>query len=783
MIRKEWKIINNKDTKPLIERLLSVRGITSKEDIKEFLNPLDITLTHPNAFCDMHKAVDRIEQAVKNNDKILIYGDFDADGVTSTSLLMKTLTHVGANVEYYIPTRETDGHGLNSNSLVKLMVKVKPKLIITVDCGISNIEEVAFINSFKKDVIITDHHEAPEQLPDALAIINPKAQNSLDENLTTKELKYLSALAGVGVAFKLAQGVLERFEKLDYSMEILPFVAVGTIADIVPLIGENRYYVLKGLELISKGHHYGLKRVLENAGYNDIESGITAEQIAFGVAPRINACGRLDSVEDAIKVLISDNMQEIELSVMALENFNKIRQELCNTIFEEADKMAEKSKDNILVLFKKDWHVGIIGIVASKLVEKYGKPTFLMTYSEDTNQIRCSARGVEGCEELNLYNIIANISEKLDGFGGHALAAGLYFSLDKTTFEDVKKALILSYNTLMNSKKPTPILNIDLEIEPTDLTEDLITDISKLEPFGAANPSPIFAIKDFKLKQKKLMGSNKEHLRLTVEKNGAIFNAIWWSYGDIALKDGDTLDIAFSPQLNTFNGNTTIQLIIKDIHSDCIVETQDSKVITYDNRKKTDITEKVNSYLKNAKYDFCIFAENHSIIEELKKYDEISKRIVNRHSLNPTDGIMFFDYPPSEEIMQTVLEKVCPIRIHYMYYDLDKVKSFDYLKTMLGMIKYVCKSKDGKFDLNSSACFLGITNNMVETLLELFEDCKSINITERTEDYFIIKFIKQISTENLKNSENYNVFVEQLSNSIALRKHYLECDINELTTI
>lgn len=782
MIRKEWKIINSKDTKPLIERLLSVRGITNKEDIKEFLNPLDITLTHPNAFCDMHKAVDRIEQAVQNNDKILIYGDFDADGVTSTSLLMKTLTHVGANVEYYIPTRETDGHGLNSNALVKLMVKVKPKLIITVDCGISNVEEVAFINSFKKDVIITDHHEAPEQLPDALAIINPKAQNSLDENLTTKELKYLSALAGVGVAFKLAQGVLERFEKLDYSMEILPFVAVGTIADIVPLIGENRYYVLKGLELISKGRHYGLKRVLENAGYNDIESGITADQIAFGVAPRINACGRLDSVEDAVKVLISDNKQEIELSVMALENFNKVRQELCNTIFEEADKMAEKSRDNILVLFKKDWHVGIIGIVASKLVEKYGKPTFLMTYSEDTNQIRCSARGVEGCEELNLYNIIANISDKLDGFGGHALAAGLYFSLDKTSFEDVKKALISSYNTLMNSKKPTPILNIDLEIEPTDLTEDLITDISKLEPFGAANPSPVFAIKDFKLKQKKLMGSNKEHLRLTVEKNGAIFNAIWWSYGDIALKDGDTLDIAFSPQLNTFNGNTTIQLIIKDIHSDCIVETQESKIITYDNRKKTDITEKVNAYLKNAKYDFCIFAENHSIIEELKKYDEISKRIVNRHSLNPTDGIMFFDYPPSEEIMQTILEKVCPIRIHYMNYDLDKIKSFDYLKTISGMIKYVCNSRDGKFDLNSSACFLGVTNNMIETLLELFEDCQSINIIERAEDYFIIKFLKQVPTETLKNSENYNVFMEQLSNTIELRKHYLECDINELAT-
>lgn len=783
MIQKEWKIINSNNTKPLIERLLSVRGITKKEDIKEFLNPLDITLTHPNAFCDMHKAVDRIEQAIQNNDKILIYGDFDADGVTSTSLLMKTLTHLGANVEYYIPTRETDGHGLNSNALVKLMVKVKPKLIITVDCGISNTEEVAFINSFKKDVIITDHHEAPEQLPNALAIINPKAPNALDDNLTTKELKYLSALAGVGVAFKLAQGILERFDKLDYSMEVLPFVAVGTIADIVPLIGENRYYVLKGLDLIAKGHHYGLKRILENAGYNDIESGITAEQIAFGVAPRINACGRLDSVEDAIKVLISDNKQEIELSVMALENFNKIRQELCNTIFEEADKMAEKTRDNILVLFKKDWHVGIIGIVASKLVEKYGKPTFLMTYSEDTNQIRCSARGVEGCEELNLYNIIANISDKLDGFGGHALAAGLYFSTDKSTFEDVKKALIMSYNTLMNSKKPTPILNIDLEIEPNDLTEELITDISKLEPFGASNPSPIFAIKNFKLKQKKLMGSNKEHLRLTVEKNCSIFNAIWWSYGDISLNTDDTLDIAFSPQLNTFNGNTTIQLIIKDIHSDCIVETQESKIITYDNRRKTDITEKVNEYLKTAKYDFCIFAENHSIIEELKRYDEINKRIVNRHSLRPADGIMFFDYPPNEEIMQTVIEKVCPIRIHYMNYDIDKIRTFDYLKTISGMIKYVCNTRDGKFDLNSSSCFLGITNNMIETLLELFEDGHSIKIIERTENYFVIQYIKQVSTESLKEFENYNVFIEQLTNTINIRKHYLNCDINELTTI
>ncbi len=777
MVKKEWKINNITSTKSLIERLLLVRGITNKDEIKEFLNPMELTLLHPNAFCDMHKAVDRIEKAINDKEKILIYGDFDADGVTSTSVLMKTLTYLGADVEYYIPNRENDGHGLNSNALVKLMVSVKPKLIITVDCGISNVEEVAFINSFKKDIIITDHHEAGEILPEAYAIINPKAPNSLDEKLSTKEINYMTSLAGVGVAFKLAQGVLERFEKLDFSTEILPFVAVGTIADIVPLIGENRYYVLKGLDLISKGKHYGIKRILENAGYNNIEDGITSEQIAFGVAPRINASGRLDTVKEAVTVMISDNKQEVELAVMALENYNKIRQDLCSEIFAQADKMAEHDRSNVLVLFNQDWHIGIIGIVASKLVEKYGKPTFLMTYSEETKQYRCSARGVEGCEDLSLYEMISNISDKLDGFGGHTLAAGLYFSEDKASFAEVRKALIDSYNKLTNSAKLTPVLNVDLELEPQEITEDLIKDISRLEPFGASNPSPVFAVKGFTLQEKRLMGSNKEHLRLTVEKDGKVFNAIWWSYGDIGLKKDDTLDIAFSPQLNTFNGNTTIQLIIKDIHSDCIVEAEEAKVITYDNRKKTDILDKVDGYLKTAKIDFCVFAEKHSIKEELKKYSEIYKRIVDRNSLRQSDGIMFFDYPPSSEIMQDIMDTVSPVRIHFMNYDIDKEFHFDYLKTIAGMIKYACNSKDGKFDLNSSACFLGITNNMVEVLLEMFEDCGGVNITERTENYFILSYIKPVDLNDLKQSENYEVFESMLSEIFNTRKEYLTEDL------
>ena len=274
--------------------------------------------------------------------------------------MLKTFKYLGGEVDFYIPNRDTEGHGLNSKALVQLISKKNPKLIITVDNGISNNEEVKFINSFNRDVIITDHHEAPEILPDAYAIINPKAMNALDEKLTTTQIEYLTSLAGVGVAFKLAQAILEQYNKLDFCYDILPYVAVGTVADIVPLIGENRYFVTKGLELIAKGKHYGLKRLLDVAGVN-VENGLTSEQIGFIIAPRINASGRIDTVDAAIKLMTSENKQEIEMAIITLENFNKIRQELCSETFEEADEMWKSTgmRDNAVVLFNKDWKTSI----------------------------------------------------------------------------------------------------------------------------------------------------------------------------------------------------------------------------------------------------------------------------------------------------------------------------------------------------------------------------------------------------------------------------------------
>ena len=470
-MKKEWIFEStNSSEKSLIKRLLYSRGIKTEQEIHEFLHPLEMTLTSPNAFTDMEKAVNRLSKAIDEKETIIIYGDFDADGVTSTSVLYKTLKFLGANVHYFIPDRENEGHGFDKGALIKLMTSVKPKVIISVDCGISDVDAVKFINSFKIDTIITDHHEAPEELPEAFAIINPKAPNALDESLSAKQIEYLTYLAGCGVAFKVAQALLTKYGKTEFVYEILPFVAVGTVADVVPLLGENRYFVTKGLELISRGKHYGLQRLLESAGYK-IESGVTSENIAFGIAPRINASGRLDTVDAALKVLISENPHEINMAVDSLNELNKVRQTLCQEVFEQADKMVQKegNKNPAIVLYSDAWHIGIIGIVASKLVEKYYKPVFLMSYVKEKDQFRCSARSIEG---VPLYDVLDANASLFDGFGGHKLAAGLSFTGANTPFEIVKKALNETVKEYTSTKELKPFVKIDLLVEAQDVTTD-----------------------------------------------------------------------------------------------------------------------------------------------------------------------------------------------------------------------------------------------------------------------------------------------------------------------
>ena len=763
-MQKIWEYKEKKESKKtLIERLLAVRGITKKTDIKNFLNPLDMKLSEPTVFCDMQKSVDRIVQAIDKQEKILIYGDFDADGVTSTSVLIKTLTFLNANVDYYIPDRENEGHGMNTKALVKIMTGKKPKVIITVDCGISNVEEVKFINSFGVDVIITDHHEAQEELPPALAIINPKAPNSLDETLSASKIIELTALAGCGVAFKLAQALLIYYEKTEFVYEILPLVAVGTVADIVPLIGENRYFVLKGLELISKGQNKGLTRLLKSSGYY-LENGITSENIAFGIAPRINATGRLDNVDIAVKLLLSDNDSEIEMAVQTLNELNKVRQKLCEDTFLQAEEqyLQSNTDDSSIILFNKNWNIGIIGIVASKFVEKYYKPTFIISYHEESKQYRCSARSVKG---IHLFNILDVNSELFDGYGGHELAAGFSFSEEKASFEQVKQALNNTITEMSEGMDLRPVLDIDLVLDEKDLDITIVDEISKLEPFGASNPAPVFAIKDFTLKEKSLMGENKNHLKLKVQKNDVVYTCIWWSKGDISLISGDKLDIAFSPQLNTFNEITSLQLIIKDIHSENLKEISNkinSETKIFNHLNKKDIMPQVEDYVKTSKMNIIVFCEDKNTKEKLKQYKSISEKIVTRQTLKKADSIMFFDYPPKREILEEIIKKVSPRHIHYMHYDCKKFDEQDILKTISGMIKFVCNNQNGIFDLIKGASFLGLTIECIEILLQIFEESEMISIEEQNEHFYKINFNKNVEFSKLLHCSQYKDFTEIL---------------------
>ncbi len=778
-MKKEW-IINNQNSqeKSLLKRLLLSRGLKTEQEMYDFTHPLEMTLTSPDVFVDMPKVTNRLEKAINNNETIVIYGDFDADGITSTSILYKTLTFLGANVHYFIPNRETEGHGLDNKALIKLMTTIKPKVIISVDCGISDVDAVKFVNSFKTiDVIITDHHEAPDVLPEAYAIINPKAQNSLSEDLSTKQIEYLTYLAGCGVAFKVAQAILTRFKKPEFIYEILPFVAVGTISDIVPLLGENRYFVAKGLELISQGKHYGLKTLLESAGYN-IENGITSEQIAFGVAPRINASGRLDTVESALKVLISDNPQEIQMAVTTLNELNKVRQRLCQEIFDEADKMVNPNEPAI-ILAHPQWHVGIIGIVASKFVEKYYKPTFLMTFDKENGTYRCSARSVEG---VPLYDVLKENEALFDGFGGHKLAAGLSFSTEKTSFETVKKALNETVQSYITSTELKPFINIDAVIEPNEVTINLINEISKMEPFGAMNPAPTFEMDNLTVKQKKLIGSDNSHLRLTLGKDASEMTALWWSAGNINLNPGDMADIAFHPQINEFNGNVSVQLILEDVHSDSL-ETENivpPKYKIYDNRTKTDILPNVNDYLKTTKLDIKVFAESKYILDTLKPYNEISSKTFTRENIQPCDVIMFFDYPADKKTFDEILEKAQPKGLHFMNYEPKILDEQDILKTFNGMIKYACHNNNGKIELVRCASYLDKSVDVIEKLLNLYEKLGFIKIISKNTGFYQVEMIKNLEIEPVLNHPDYEEIFSLLEECEIFQKSLLEDDLNSL---
>ena len=787
---KQWKIKESKEVSDelikaagsrLAAELLVQRGMDTVSKIHDFLNPAKMKISSPFVFTDMQKSVERIFSAIDSQEKIVIYGDFDCDGVTSTALLYKTLKHLGANADYYIPNREKENHGLNTKALVQLIAKQKAKLIVTVDCGVSDVEQINFANGFKVDVIITDHHEAPDILPEAFAILNPKALNALEKDLPLEQIEALNELAGVGVAFKLACALLEQKKDYDFVNELLPFVAVGTIADVVPVLYENRSFVAAGLKLIESGRHYGLTKLLASCGY-DAANGITSENIAFGIAPRINAAGRLDTVESAIKLLISENKSEIDMCIEELNNFNSIRQDICENIFNEAVEMIQNEPPQEgIILYKQGWHIGIIGIVASKLVEKFYKPVFLMTLDENTGLIRSSSRSIP---EVHIRNVIADNSELFEYFGGHAQAAGLVFDPKKSSFEKVKAALNESIKTMLDGKNIVPTIEADALIDSSEISVDLIEELKKLEPFAEGNKAPLFITKNLILNSFKTVGQKSNHLKIFCEnKDGKPFECVFWNHGTLNIPEGKEFEIVFYPKLNTFNGVTTIQLDIQDIKSEFEIKEEKTELKLYDHRKKTNIFRQICDYLLTTKISTQIFAQNKNICDTLKQYKEIAEKLKSRKNLTKCSQIMFFYYLSSENIMHALLQKSDAKVFHFMNYNNKKIDAQELIKNISGMLKYVCNpqsGKNGEVNLCDISDFLAVSDEVTELCFDMLENLGMFEIIEKNAQNYKINFIHAIEFSKIKESDMYEELESELAKIYDYRQKLCTLPLEEI---
>lgn len=557
-MNKKWECYQNDEEKvekiskefnisKLVASILTNKGLESKEEIEKFLNPTRKDFYDPYLLPDMNIAVNRIINAIEKKEKMIIYGDYDVDGITSITVLKKFLLERGAVVDDYIPNRLDEGYGLNKDAIKKIADE-KYTLMITVDCGISGIEEVDYANSLGIETIITDHHEQAEILPNALAVVDAKR----------KDNKYpFNQLAGVGVVFKLIQAIGGRLnlEEKEY-LKYLDLVCVGTISDIVPLVDENRVIAKLGLKLVEVTKNIGLRTLLNSMGYQKIDSTC----VSFGIAPRINACGRMGHQEEALNLFLTEDIQEAEIITKKLNEYNRQRQEKERKIFEEALEMIKEEGDNksCIILAGENWHHGVIGIVSSKVTEMYFKPSILICMEGDIG--KGSGRSIPG---FDLHEALTKCNDHIDRFGGHSMAIGI--SVKKDEFPKFKEQFE-EYANNSNIDGITPVIYIDKEISLKNISRESIKELELLEPFGEANKMPLFLYKNLKIQSIRALSDGK-HLKLTLKDDNCMIDAIGFNMGALSSEYliGNKVDVVGTLEINSFNNMHSIQINLKDI--------------------------------------------------------------------------------------------------------------------------------------------------------------------------------------------------------------------------
>lgn len=536
---------------PVIAVILLNRGIT---DIERFLTPDIDSLYDPFLMKGMEQAVERILRAIDNKERITVYGDYDVDGITSTACLVHFLREHYAEVDYYIPSRSGEGYGINPGA-IEAIAETGSTLIVTVDCGITAVDEVEYAKQRGMDVIITDHHECKSQIPNAYCVVNPKQP----------DCGYpFKALAGVGVAFKLLQAITLRlkFHMKELIESYIDMVAIGTVADVMPIVDENRIIVKKGLELLHYTANRGLRAIKDFAGLED--KPLNTGSIGFAIAPRINAAGRIGDPKMAVELLLSKSDMEAERYANQLNEENKQRQASEQIIFDEALAMLASDpsyeQEDVIVLAHPGWHHGIIGIVASRISERYYKPTILI--STENGMGKGSGRSIKG---FNLFDALTACQQHLEKFGGHELAAGL--SIKTEQLEQFRADINRYARSVLTAEDFIPGLSVDCELPIEYVNLATVERLSVLEPFGMGNPNPVFYLRQLTVANVRALSEGK-HIKLTLTKAGCLIDAVGFNMGRFleVVKLGQVVDIAFALDVNIFRGERLVQVLLKDIH-------------------------------------------------------------------------------------------------------------------------------------------------------------------------------------------------------------------------
>jgi single-stranded-DNA-specific exonuclease len=535
----------------VLARLLVARGYTMPEDAYRFLNPSLSDLSSPKQLPDIEPAVRRLALALERKEPVLVYGDYDADGVTATALWIKTLRRLGVPVEPYIPNREQEGYDLHPNA-IGAAKRIGARLVLTCDCGVRAHHAVDALNAAGLEVVITDHHEPGDRLPNALAVVNPKRADSPYP---------FRDLSGVGVSFRVAEALLmERNLPINgFYNKMLDLVAIGTVADVMPLIGENRVLVKLGLERLHRTERVGLQSLKRLAG---IKRYPTARDIGFGLAPRLNAAGRLEDAALALRLLLEEDPEAAHAIAETLNAHNRIRQDLQEAAVQEAIAQVESenlTRHRALVVLSPNWHHGVVGLVAGKLRERYSRPVAAATIDTESGVVRGSMRSIPA---FNLTELLRQMKPLCLKCGGHAAAGG--FSVTPEQFDALRDLITNFANERLTDDDLVPTLEIDQEITASEATMRLLQELRLLEPFGTGNERPLFVCRNVEALGSHT-SSNGKHLFLKVRgEGGLVSNAVLWDGGDYPIEPGTRLDLAFDIEEDAYYGYGTLRWVIRD---------------------------------------------------------------------------------------------------------------------------------------------------------------------------------------------------------------------------